>query len=297
MVDKDDDLFEEENDEELDGDDGTDVKHPVTPEKIDTNENTSGSKYEFRSKDDSDDAIGKDADIDKRIAELKKAGKSKKEIAQTLYKEGYSTRQIMKKGYALYYLSGMGKRKDNRSEEGDGDDRIQSMLEGAVRGEGYLSEWKEMIRHLTSRTRELNQFCYSLGLGALTAALSKSGLSIDNFKLLVSEDQKLKKVFESAAETVFKALEYYKSDLVSRVEEERDEARAYASFLEAQLDELKRNIDPRLRLEKMIYNMVIMSASTKIDPRVLSVLIEKWLELEVSSPSVGERESMVEVVP
>ena len=212
--------------------------------------------------------------IDERIKQLKEEGLEKEEIVKTLYKEGYSTQDIMTRGYPLAAL-----RKQRRNELTD--DAVQASIRGVTRGEGYLQELKDMIRAQISRSRELAQICTNVGLGVLLASLRKSGLSIEEFRNIAMESGLLKEALQKAAETAFKALEYYESDKIEKLEAERDEARAYATLLESKLEKVMRSMDPKLRLEKMIYNLVLLSGATKIDYNVLMKLVEKWLSMEV----------------
>lgn len=210
--------------------------------------------------------------IDQRVKELEEEGLSKPEIVLCLYDEGYPTQDIMKRGFSLRHLA---RRKKSTDEE------LLAAMRGAVRGEGYLQELKNMFRSEISRTRELTEFFYDVGLGVLLAALRKSGIDIDDFRRMTMERGAVRDILNKAGEAAFKALEYYQSDLITKVEVERDEARAYASLLEAQLDDIKRKLDPKFRLEKMIYNMVLLSGTMKVDPNTLMTLVDKWLELEV----------------
>ena len=210
--------------------------------------------------------------IDERIQQLEAGGKTKQEITLKLYQEGYSTHEIMKRHLPLKKL----KRTIPREESS-----LQGAVEGGVKGTGYLQEIKDMVRSQVGRTRELTDEFYNLGLGTLFAALSKSGVSMDEFKKIVTQQEPLREAFRSAGETVFKALAYYQSDLITRVEEERDEARAYASLLDASLADVKRRIDPKVRLEKMIYNLVLLSGTVKMDPDTLTSLVHEWLDIQV----------------
>jgi len=71
-----------------------------------------------------------------------------------------------------------------------------------------------MIRAQISRSRELAQICTNVGLGVLLASLKKSGLSIEEFRNIAMESGFLKEALQKAAETAFKALEYYESDKI-----------------------------------------------------------------------------------
>jgi hypothetical protein len=213
--------------------------------------------------------------IDERIKELEKEGLSNREIVLTLYDEGYNTGEIMKRGYSLAYL------RSRRRAEVDTERSAMAAIEGGTRGEGFMQELKNMIRAEISRTRELTELFYDVGLGVLLAALRKSGIEIEDFRKMVAERGDVRDYLKKASDTAFKALDYYQSDLIAKVEAERDEARAYASLLEAQIDDIKHNLDPKVRLEKMIYNLVLLSGTVKVDPNTLMTLIDKWLGLEV----------------
>jgi len=161
----------------------------------------------------------------------------------------------------------------------DEDQYVQASIRGVAKGEGYLEELKNMIRAQINRTRELSEFCYNLGLGILTAALSRSGIGIEEFRKIAMEEGSLKNALYRAAETAFKALEYYNLDAVRKLEDERDEARAAYSLVAAQLKNLMKNLDPKFRLEKMIYTYLL---SGNVDPNVLTSLIDKWLSMEIA---------------
>lgn len=210
--------------------------------------------------------------IDERIKQLEDEGKTKAEITVILYQEGYNTLEIMKRHLPLKAL-----KKVKESAE----PAVLGSIEGAVKGTGYLQEIKDMVRLQIGRTRELTDEFYNLGLGVLLASLSKSGVSIDDFRKIASQQGPLREAFKKAGETVFKALEYYQSDLITKVEAERDEARAYGSLLEVKIEEVKRKIDPKVRLEKMIYNLVLLSGTVKMDPDALAKMIDAYLGLEV----------------
>jgi len=212
------------------------------------------------------------APIDERIEELEKMGYSKADIVLQLYEEGYPTQEIMKRHLPLKALKRM---------KASEDEQFLGAMKGRVRGEGYLDEFKNMIRAQVSRSRELTELCGNVGLGVMFAALHKSGVGMDDFRRIALNEGTIKDALGKAAETAFKALEYYKSDRIIKVEEERDEARAYASLLEAQIEDLKRKLDPKFRLEKMIYNLVLLSGTARVDPNALMTLVDKWLELEV----------------
>jgi len=208
--------------------------------------------------------------IDERIEELKKEGKTKPEMVLVLYQEGYNTGEIMRRKLPLNVLQ----RKKEREETG-----VLGAIEGSVKGAGYLDELKGMIRTQIGRTRELTEEFYNLGLGVLFASLSKSGVSMEEFRKIASQEGPLREAFKRAGETVFKALEYYQSDRARAVEKERDEARAYASMIETKVEELARNVDPKLRFERMIQTYLF---SGKVDPEILVTMIDKWLAMETT---------------
>lgn len=212
------------------------------------------------------------APIDERIRQLENEGFDKANITIKLYQEGYSTHEIMKRHLPLKVL---------KREKESPETSVLGAVEGAVKGTGFLQEFKDMVRAQIGRTRELTDEFYNLGLSVLLASLHKAGLSMDDFRKIASQEGPLREAFKKANDTVFKALEYYQSDLITRVENERDEARAFASLLEGQIEEVKKKIDPKIRLEKMVYNLVLLSGSVKVDPEALMSLVDKWLQLEV----------------
>jgi len=207
--------------------------------------------------------------IDERIKELKELRASPKMITQTLYEEGYSTHDIMKHHLPLKSLKTSKK-----------DDSVISSLAGTTRGPGFLDEFKTMFQQQISRNKELTDVFYNIGLGSLLAALNKSGLSMDDFRKIALKKEGLREALEAAGETVFKALEYFESDLVVNVEKERDEARAYSTILTSKVNKLLENLDPKFRLEKMIQTYLF---SGNVDPDTLDRLIDKWLALEVTA--------------
>lgn len=150
-------------------------------------------------------------------------------------------------------------------------------IEGPTKGTGYLQELKDMVRAQISRTRELTETFYNFGLGIFMAALAKSGIDMDEFRKIVGEEGRLREALMRAAETAFKALDYYQSDAVKKLEEERDEARAAYSIVAAQLKSLLNSLDPKVRLEKMIYSYLL---SGSVDPNTLGMLIDRWLGME-----------------
>jgi hypothetical protein len=210
--------------------------------------------------------------IEDRVKELRAEGLSEADVVLRLYDEGYPTHDIMKMGFSLRHLA---RRKRKKMEEKD----LMTTLEGpAGRGEGYLAELKTMIRSQISRTRELTELFYDVGLGVLLAALRKSGMKIEDYRKIALERGAISEALKMAGETAFKALDYYESDVIGKLEEERDEARFAYSLVAAQLKELTESLDPKVRLEKMIHTYL---ASGNVDEGVLTSLIEKWISIEV----------------
>lgn len=208
--------------------------------------------------------------IDERIAELEAMGFDNEEKVLVLYREGYSTHEIMKRHLPLKALA-----KKDKSDES-----VMGAIAGTAKGEGYLDEFKTMIRLQISRNREFTDTFYNIGLGILLASLHKAGLTIEDFRAIALKGEGLREALEEAGETAFKALEYYQSDLIGRVEEERDEARAYSSYLAAQWEELSKQLDPKFRLEKMIHVYLLSGGA---DSDILMSLIDKWLAVEMGS--------------
>ena len=102
--------------------------------------------------------------IDERIDQLKTAGVTdNKKITQVLYSEGYSTHEIMKRHLPLKALK----------KKPEDDESVMSAIAGTTKGPGYLDEFKTMIQQQISRSRELTDVFYNVGLGALLAALRK----------------------------------------------------------------------------------------------------------------------------
>lgn len=223
--------------------------------------------------------------IIERIEELKKEGKENKDIVNILYGEGYNTRSIMMQGFSLRGLK--------TKTAVDGDEEIQSVIAGPPgRESGYLSEWKELVRRQMSRSRQLTEVFYDLGLSVLLASLSKSALTTDEYRQIFAEPEKLREALMNASQTAFKALEYFKADAMKTLEKERDDARSYASLLESEFGKISKSLDealdPKLRLEKMIYNLVLMSGTSPVDPNAISALLDKWLTIEISLPLVSK---------
>lgn len=209
--------------------------------------------------------------IDERIKELKETNPevTNADLVRILYDEGYNTGEIMKRHLPLKVLK-------NRPQQTD--ETVMGAVEGvAPKGAGYLEELKTMIRMEISRSRELTEAFYNLGLGALLASLHKSEMSVSEFRKIALQEGTLKDALHSAGDTVFKALEYYNSDAVSKVEAERDEARAAYTVSNAQLEELRKGLTPGVRLERMI-TAYLLSGNVTAD--ALSELLDRWLGME-----------------
>jgi len=102
---------------------------------------------------------------------------------------------------------------------------------------------------------------------------------MEDFRKIAMQEGPLREAFKKAGETAFKALEYFQSDLITQVEKERDEARAYATLIETKIDELAKCVDPKLRFERMIQTYLF---SGKVDPEILVTMIDKWLAMETA---------------
>jgi hypothetical protein len=214
--------------------------------------------------------------IDERIRELREKDLSNEEIVRIMYMEGYPTNELMRRGLPIRALG-------NETEVTDSG--VMAAIQGpAGRGEGYLAELKTMIRSQISRTRELTELFYDVGLGVLLAALRKSGMKIDDYRKIALERGAIRDALKVAGDTAFKALEHYDSDAICKLEEERDEARVAYSLVAAQLKELTESLDPKVRLEKMIHTYL---ASGNVDASVLTTLIDKWLSIEVVGLKAG----------
>jgi len=212
--------------------------------------------------------------IDERIEELKKEGLSREEIATALYEDGYPTQAIMSSGYPL---AALGKRGRNEV-----DDRtVQSAVKGATKGPGYLQELKEMIRTQIGLSREFAQACTTAGATITLAALKRTNVSTAELKDVFRSTEALTNVVAKATETALKALEYYDAERIEHLERERDEARAMVVLLEAQLDKIKQNMDPMVRLERMIYNLALLSGTARVDHKIVMAIMEKWLTMKV----------------
>jgi len=211
--------------------------------------------------------------FEERVKELEASGIPKKEVCRTLILEDYNPRLLVTKFGGLY-AKVMREIKSERVKE---DTSFMATVAGTTRGPGYLDEFKDMIRHQIGRSRELTEIFYNIGMGTLLASLSKSGMSMDAFRAIALKQTGLKEALEQAGATAFKALEYYQSNLITTVEKERDEARAYSTVLKTQVEELLKNMDPKFRLERMIQAYLL---SGGVDANILMTLIDKWLAIE-----------------
>jgi len=215
-----------------------------------------------------------DIPIKERIEQLKEEGLSREEIARALYNEGYSTQAIMRERYSIRNLA-----KTTGSEV---DDRtVQSAVKGATRGPGYLQELKDMIRTQISLSREFAEACTTAGVKVLFAALKMGGVSEEEIGQITTNVGALENVVDKATKMALKAIEYYDAERIEQLERERDEARAMVVLLEAQLDKIKQSLDPLVRLERMIYNLALLSGTVKVDHNVIMAIMEKWLAMQV----------------
>jgi len=211
--------------------------------------------------------------IDFRLQELRDLGVDDKEAVRALHEEGYSTHDMMVIG--LPVKSAFSEQRDS-SEEG-----AMSQVQGRVRGEGWLEEVKNLVRYQVFRTREFTEFFYNVGLASSLAAIKKSGVKLEDLeKLTASKTGDLMGTLSQAPKTIFRALEAYDADMIPKLEQERDEARFEAINLAAQMDELKRKMEPMYRLENMIYKLSMLSATSKVDPTVINELLDRWLSMQ-----------------
>lgn len=150
----------------------------------------------------------------------------------------------------------------------------------------YLQELKDMIRAEIGKTRELTEAFYDYGINILLATLSKSGSSVEDFKKVAKGEASLRTALNKAAETVFRALDLYRSGAVRKLkervrvlEEERDGARAAYAYAGAKMKEfarvVERSLEPLLRLEGLI---MFYLTSCKVSADVLAMLLDVWLE-------------------
>jgi len=217
--------------------------------------------------------------IDTRIEQLKKDGYGRRDIAQTLYNEGYSTRDMMSRGYPPNLIS------KKKKGEALSDESVRMTIAGAARGPGYLDELKKMIRAQISLSREFAEACTNAGVQVVFSALKRTNLSTDEVRQIFKNVEALTNVVDKATETALKALEYYDSERIERLEEERNEARVAYSLAAAQLKEMQRRMKPKAILERLLYAYIV---SGNTDANMLTALIDKLLSLEM-----GELQSKV----
>ncbi len=212
-------------------------------------------------------------DFEDRLKELEASGKGKNDVCRTLIFEGYNPRLLVAKFGGRYAKVA----REIKAEKGKEEAPLLGAIAGPTKGAGWLDEMKEMVRSQMSRSRELTEVFSDVGLGILLASLSKSGMSMEEFQRIALKREGLRDSLIRAGETAFKALEYFESDLVSSVEAERDDARAYASYLESQWVTLSKQLDPKFRLEKMIQTYLLSGGA---DGGILMSMIDKWLGIE-----------------
>lgn len=211
--------------------------------------------------------------FEERLEELEKRGLEKKAVCRTLVLEDYNNRLIVAKFGGLYAKV----MREIKAEKGKEEAPLLGAIAGTAKGPGWLDEVKDMIRSQVSRSRELTEVFSDVGLGVLLAGLSKSGVTMEEFQRIALKREGLRDSLIRAGETAFKALEYYQSDLVSKVEAERDFARGEYIRLAADMRKLSEQLDPPFRLERMINNYVLSGGA---DPTVLMPMIREWLGME-----------------
>lgn len=160
-------------------------------------------------------------------------------------------------------------------------------LQGSTKGPGYLQEFKEMIRAQISKSSELTQFCFNVGLAVLLAALGRSKLNSQEYKRIALNQGSLKDALQRAAETAFTALESLDVDIVKKLENERDEARVMVTRLEIKLEKLLKAVHPKLFLERLIQTCLLCGNA---DPRLIHDLVQKWLSIKIAE-SLSESSS------
>lgn len=160
------------------------------------------------------------------------------------------------------------------------DEGVQAAIAGPQgRREGYLAEQKELIRKVFSRNRELIEFTNDLGLTVLLAALSKTGLTAEGFQKIFQGKENLRDSLNKAGDFCFTAIDTYGTDVVMKLEKDRDTARGQVIVLEQLISKARQEFDPAYRLELMITNLILSSGTTQIDPQALDILVDKWVRL------------------
>lgn len=214
--------------------------------------------------------------IDERIKELKEQNPdiTPTELVNIIHSEGYRTTEMMKHGLQLRLLAADTSKKKPSEPT---DTNIQTAIAGYTKGKGYVEEFQSMVRAQISKSKEFTEFFYSIGMGVLLGGLNKSGMTMDEFRKIALEENGLRAALARSGETAFKALEYYQSDLITKVETERDEARAAYVVTNARLEELAKGLTPGVRLERMITAYLL---SGDVTAEALSELLDRWLNME-----------------
>ena len=213
------------------------------------------------------------ASFEERLEELKASEMNKHDICRTLALENYNPSLLMTQFGGLYRKVA----NEIKAERAKDEDSHIAAMAGITKGEGYLAEQKDFIRFEFSRNTVVMKFVVDLGYAVFLAALSKTGVPPED---LLKNPDDLLKALTPLREMVFKAIQYYDSDKINKVEGERDEARAYSSYLAAQWEDIAKQLDPKFRLEKMI-NTYLFSGSADTD--LLLSLIDKWLSIEMGA--------------
>lgn len=225
-------------------------------------------------------------DFEERIKVLKEEGKTNKEICLILEHEGVNPQLIITQFGGAYTAAKRDERKQAEASQESAEDRVQLDLQGRGGKDGWLVEIQTMIAAQVQKSRELTTFCFNQGLAVLLASLYKTGMTMDDFRKIALTQTGLAEALQKAAEIPYKALDAFESDRYALLENERDGARMYASTLEVSRDELMKNLDPKIRLERMIISYLL---SGNVDPNVLTPLIDKWLSLELEEIKMAVR--------
>lgn len=211
--------------------------------------------------------------FEERLKELEASEMNKHDICRTLVLEDYNNRLIVAKFGGLYAKVV----REIKAERGTEDESHLGALAGTAKGEGYLDEQKARIRFEFSRDTVVMKFVVDLGWAAFLAGLSKAGIPPDNLRMVASDPESFSKVLMPIRETVCNAIKYYQSDAVSKVEGERDEARAAYTIVRSQLEDLAKGLTPGIRLERMITAYLL---SGNVTPEVTVELVERWINME-----------------
>jgi hypothetical protein len=214
--------------------------------------------------------------FEERLKDLEATEMSKHDICRTLVLENYNNRLIVATFGGLY-AKVVREVKEERAKE---EDSHIAALAGTAKGEGYLDEQKARMRFEFSRDTVVMKFIVDLGWMAFFAGLPKTDIPPEKILVMASDPEGFPKALAPISETVIKALKYYQSEAVSKVEAERDEARAAYTVLKTQVDDLAKKLTPGIRLERMITAYLL---SGNVTPEALSELLgtyRQWLSME-----------------